>query len=209
MKEIQRVSPVVLKGTPVKTEKRDNWDVVLEYSGETEGPVIVDLSHKPRFDLQDGNVGEKKPFGFDLPQTPGQSVFEKGILANRMNGTQVSLYNLAGGEDTPDDPGITDVTEATLFIALIGKEVFSFCEKLSALDFEDPNREVPFLFQGPFSHVPCQIVTLCKDGDNSGVVLTCSRGYGRDMIHSILDAGKEFGLAPAGENRFSDWIKSL
>ncbi|THB77658.1 MAG: sarcosine oxidase subunit gamma SoxG [Desulfobacteraceae bacterium] len=209
MKEIQRVSPVVLKGTPVKTEKRDNWDVVLEYSGETEGPVIVDLSHKPRFDLQDGNVGEKKPFGFDLPQTPGQSVFEKGILANRMNGTQVSLYNLAGGEDTPDDPGITDVTEATLFIALIGKEVFSICEKLSALDFEDPNREVPFLFQGPFSHVPCQIVTLCKDGDNSGVVLTCSRGYGRDMIHSILDAGKEFGLAPAGENRFSDWIKSL
>jgi len=70
----------------------------------------------------------------------------------------------------------------------------------------DPARTAPFLFQGPFSHVPCQIVTLDKEGDNGGLVLTCSRGYGKDMIHSILQAGREFGLQPAGEDKFTAWI---
>ncbi len=209
MINIQRVSPVVFKRTSVKTEQRDNWDVVLEYSGEGDGPYLVDLSHKPRFDLQDSNLAERKPFGINLPETPGASVLENGILANRMNRTQVSLYNLGGQDNAAmtNEPGVTDVTESTLFVALIGEIIFSICEKLSALDFMDPVRIAPFLFQGPFSHVPCQIVTLNKDGDRAGLVLSCSRGYGADMIHSILHAGEEFGLKPAGEDKFTSWIK--
>jgi len=211
MKEIQRVSPVVLKSTPLKTEKRDNWEVVMEYSSEGDGPYLVDLSHRPRFDLQDADLSIFKPFGIKLPETPGTCCLEKGILANRMNRTQVSLYNLERGDDVtmPDESGYTDVTEATLCVALIGKKVFSICEKLTALDFMDKKRKAPFLFQGPLSHVPCQIVTLNKEGDNSGLILTCSRGYGRDMIHSLLAAGQEFGLKPAGEKRFTNWIKGL
>ena len=211
MIELERISPVVFKSTPVKTERRGNWNVVMEYSAEGDGPYLVDLSHKPRFDLQDSDLSSKSPFGIDLPKIPGSSVLEKGILANRMNGTQVSLYNL-DGEDDPavmDDSGITDVTESTLFVALLGKSIFSICEKLTALDFMDPARTTPFLFQGPFSHVPCQIVTMNKDGDSSGLVLTCSRGYGKDMIHSILHAGEEFGIKPAGEDRFTAWIRNL
>lgn len=211
MIKMQRVSPVVFKSTPVKTEQRDNWEVVLEYSGEGDGPYLIDLSHKPRFDLQDSNLAEKKPFGINLPNIPGSSVLKNGALVNRMNRTQVSLYNLDGHNNSSkvDEPGITDVTEATLFVALIGKGIFSICEKLSALDFMDPERTIPFLFQGPFSHVPCQIVTLDKKGENAGLVLTCSRGYGKDMIHSILHAGEEFGLKPAGEDRFTAWISRL
>ena len=49
MKEIQRISPVGFKATPLKVEKRDNWDVVMEYSNEGDGPFVVDLSHRPRF----------------------------------------------------------------------------------------------------------------------------------------------------------------
>ena len=109
----------------------------------------------------------------------------------------------------PDESGYTDVTESTMCVALIGKNVFSICEKLTALDFMDPQKKAPFLFQGPFSHVPCQIVILNKEGENPGLILTCSRGYGRDMIDSILHAGEEFGLNPAGESRFTNWIKSL
>ena len=209
MTNIQRISPVVFKRTSVKTEQRDNWEVVLEYSGEGDGPYLVDLSHKPRFDLQDSNLAEKKPFGINLPETPGVSILENTILANRMNRTQVSLYNL-GEQDSSaikDESGVTDVTESTVFVALIGENIFSICEKLSALDFMDPVRIAPFLFQGPFSHVPCQIVTLNKDGDRAGLVLSCSRGYGADMIHSILHAGEEFGLKPAGEDKFTSWIK--
>jgi len=210
MIEIERISPVVFTSTHVKTERRGNWNVVMEYSAEGDGPYLVDLSHKPRFDLQDSDLAAKTPFGIKLPETPGSSVLENGILANRMNGTQVSLYNL-DGEDDPtliDDFGATDVTESTLFVALLGKSIFSICEKLAALDFMDPARTAPFLFQGPFSHVPCQIVTLNKEGDSSGLVLTCSRGYGKDMIHSILHAGEEFGLNPAGEDRFTAWVKN-
>ena len=210
MIEIERISPVIFKSTPVKTERRNNWNVVLEYSAEGDGPYLIDLSHKPRFDLQDSDLAAKTPFGIELPETPGSSILENGILANRMNRTQVSLYNL-GGEDDPsimDDFGVTDVTESTLFVALLGNSIFSICEKLTALDFMDPARITPFLFQGPFSHVPCQIVTLNKEGDSSGLVLTCSRGYGKDMIHSILHAGEEFGLKPAGEDRFTTWVRN-
>ncbi|MBC8440619.1 MAG: sarcosine oxidase subunit gamma SoxG [Deltaproteobacteria bacterium] len=211
MKKLQRVSPVVFKSTPLKTESRDNWEVVMEYNGEGDGPYLVDLSHRPRFDLQDSNLAAQKPFGILIPETPGDCVLENGILANRMNRTQVSLFNL-DADDTvsmPDEPGYTEVTESTLCVALIGKNVFSICEKLTALDFMDQLRKAPFLFQGPFSHVPCQIVTLNKAGDKSGLILTCSRGYGRDMIDSILHAGEEFGLKPAGESRFAKWIKEL
>jgi len=211
MKDIQRVSPVVFKATPLKTEKRNNWEVVMEYSGEGEGPYLVDLSHKPRFDFQDADLAARKPFGIRIPEIYGGSTLENGVLANRMNRTQVSLYCIDGQDNTviPDEPGFTDVTESTMFVALIGKEVFSICEKLTALDFLDPQRKTPFLFQGPFSHVPCQMVTLSRDGDSSGIVLTCSRGYGRDMIHAVINAGEEFNLKPAGENRFTKWIKSL
>ena len=211
MKEIQRISPVEFKTSPLKTEKRNNWEVVTEYSGEGGGPYLVDLSHKPRFDLQDADLAARKPFGIGIPETFGSSVLENGILVNRMNRTQVSLYCLTGQDNTglPDEPGFTDVTESTIFIALIGKEVFSICEKLTALDFMNPERKTPFLYQGPFSHVPCQIVTLSRDKETSGILLTCSRGYGRDMIHAVLHAGEEFSLKPAGENRFTSWIKNL
>ena len=66
MKEIKRVSPVVLKSTPVKTKTTDNWEIVMEYEGEGEGPFLIDLTHKQRFDYQDSNLGEKKPFNIGI-----------------------------------------------------------------------------------------------------------------------------------------------
>jgi len=210
MNVIQRVSPVELPGTPLKTDARDHWQVVLEYQDEGQGPYFVDLSHRPRLDLQSADLASISPFGVTVPDTPGRSLIANGILANRMNGTQVSLYHLDGEHpEPPTEMEYTDVTEATLFIALIGKQVFSICEKLTALDFETPEKETPFLYQGPFAHVPCQIVTLNRGADTSGLVLTCSRGYGRDMVHAILGAGEELGLRPAGERRFTEWFQRL
>ena len=110
----------------------------------------------------------------------------------------------------PDFSGYTDVTESTVFLALFGPKVFFIAEKLTSLDFMDPAKKAPFLLQGPFCHVPCQIVTLDKSADgNGGFLLTCSRGYGDSMVHAVLEAGAEFGLRPAGENRFSSWIQGL
>jgi len=210
MNVLKRISPVGLPGTPQKTEARDHWQVVLEYQDEGQGPYLVDLSHRPRLDLQSADLASKNPFGLTVPEIPGQSLIANGFLANRMNRTQVSLYHLNGERpDLPGEPEYTDVTEATLFIALIGAQVFSICEKLTALDFMASDRRPPFLYQGPFARVPCQIVTLNRDADAAGLVLTCSRGYGRDMIHAIMAAGEEFGLWPAGEQRFTQWFRSL
>ena len=53
MAEIRRESPVQFQGSPVKTEMRDDWTVALAYTDEGDGPWLVDLSHKTRWDLQD------------------------------------------------------------------------------------------------------------------------------------------------------------
>ncbi len=208
--EIKRRSPITFPGKPLKTEVREHWTVVQEYEDEDDGPWVFDLSHRIRLDLQDSDLANFQPAGIGIPDTPGNCVFQKGILINRMNQTQASIWHLVGAPpELPTDPAYTETTDATLFVALIGKNIFTVAEKLTALDFKDPAKTVPFLYQGPFSHVPCQIVTLERTSDSGAILLTCSRGYGRDMGHAVLAAGEEFGLRPAGENTFLRWIKAL
>ena len=211
MAEIKRQSPVRFTVSPIKTEVRDNWTVALEYDEEGQGPWLVDLAHKTRWDLQNNKVGELTPCNLAVPAVPGACTFADGTLVNRMNRTQASIYHLGDSAPTmPDFSGYTDVTESTVFLALFGPKVFFIAEKLTSLDFMDPGKKAPFLLQGPFCHVPCQIVTLDKSADgNGGFLLTCSRGYGDSMVHAVLEAGAEFGLRPAGENRFSSWIQGL
>jgi glycine cleavage system aminomethyltransferase T len=127
-----------------------------------------------------------------------------------MNRTQSSLWHLSGQKpEPPDGIAYTDVTDATVFLALIGRNLAPLMEKLTSLDFFHPLNKTPFLLQGPVSHAPCQGVMLASSQDRSGILLTCSRGYARDMVHAILDAGAEFGIRPAGENTFNRWLMDL
>ncbi|MGD9050425.1 MAG: sarcosine oxidase subunit gamma SoxG [Desulfobacterales bacterium] len=207
--EIKRQSPVAFPEKPLKTELRDHWTVVLEYEAQGEGPWLVDLSHRMRWDLQDSDISRHRPWGANIPDTPGRCVFENGVLINRMNQTQASIWHLSGeNRSLPDDPAFTEVVDATVFLALLGKDIFAVTEKLTALDFVNPLQETPFLLQGPFSHVPCQIVVLGNTPERSALLLTCSRGYAQDMVAAILEAGKEFELRPAGESAFSDWVNN-
>ena len=171
----------------------------------------MDLAHKTRWDLQDSGIGKLTVGDLAVPADPGACTFADNTLVNRMNRTQASIYHLdASVPVLPDFVGYTDVSESTVFLALFGPGAFRVAEKLSNLDFLNPAKQPPFLLQGPFCHVPCQIVTLEKTADGSGgFLLTCSRGYGDSMVHAILEAGAEFGLRPAGENRFNDWIQGL
>ena len=210
MENMIRRSPVSFDAAPVKTDERDNWSVVLEYEDQGAGPYVIDLSHRARWDLQDAQIGGSQPPGIQIPDMPGQCVFENGILINRMNRTQASVWHLSGeSPGIPDDPAFTEVTDSTAFLAVFGKELFSILEKLTSLDFLDPSQKTPALLQGPFSHVPCQIVTLEKTPGRSGILMTCSRGYARDMVGAILEAGAEFKLRPAGEQAFSGWLNEL
>jgi hypothetical protein len=211
MAEINRESPVRFGVEALESERRDNWTVALAYPDEGPGPWLVDLAHKIRWDLQDSKVGERTPCDRIVPTSPGACTFDGSILINRMNRTQVSIYHLGmGASEMPDFPGFTDVSESTLFLALFGRQAFQVAEKLTNLDFQDPAKQAPFLLQGPFCHIPSQIVTLEKaDGGGGGFLLTCSRGYGDSMVHALLKAGAEFDLRPAGENRFCSWLESL
>ncbi len=211
MAEIKRESPVRFAASPLRAEVRDNWTVALAYDEEGQGPWLVDLAHKTRWDLQDNQVGEQTPCDMAVPSVPGACTFENDTLINRMNRTQVSIYHLgAAAPAMPDAAGYTDVSESTVFVALFGPKAFAVAEKLTNLDFMDPGKPAPFLLQGPFCHVPCQMVTLEKSVDGSGgFLLTCSRGYGDSMVHAIMEAGAEFGLRPAGEDRFTAWIQRL
>jgi len=191
MENIIRRSPISFDAQAAKTEMRDNWNVVLEYEAEETGPYWIDLSHRTRWDLQDRDIERIQPRGIHIPDSPGQCVFDKDILINRLNRTQASIWHLSGEKpDDLEDPAFTDVTDTTMFLALVGKDIFSLTEKLTALDFLDPLKETPFLLQGPFSHVPSQIVTLEKTAGRCGILTTCSRGYAGSMIASILKAGE-------------------
>jgi hypothetical protein len=211
MAQIKRQSPLRVAASPIKTELRDNWAVALEYDGEGQGPWFTDLAHKTRWDLQDSHLDEQRPCDLAVPAAAGGCTFAKDTLINRMNRTQASIYHLgAAAPAMPEFSGYTDVSESTVFLALFGPKAFLIAQKLSSLDFLDPSKAVPFLYQGPFCHVPCQIVTLEKSAEGSGgFLLTCSRGYGDSLLHAIREAGTEFGLKPAGENRFQTWIQDL
>lgn len=209
MTPIQRQSPVQFKGPIQKSEVRDNWTVVLAYADEGQGPFLVDLSHKTRWDLQDKNLSRFKPLGKEVPDVPGTCRLQDGILINRMNRTQAAIWHLLsdGAPGLPAESSYTDVSDATICLALFGPNALAVVEKLCALDFLDPGKQAPFLLQGPFSHVPCQLVLMKRgQGFDGGLLLTCSRGYAQSMVHAILGAGAEFGLKPAGEKRFTDWM---
>ncbi|MBF0375999.1 MAG: sarcosine oxidase subunit gamma SoxG [Desulfamplus sp.] len=233
MVEIKRYSPVAFKASPKRTEVRDNWTVVLEYDGEGQAAFgqssvndnyLVDLSHITRFDVQSSNLDSITPFGIKIPQGLCESYLQDGVLINRMNRIQASVFCLPNKKnemlteckcdadckcDPQNSSSYTETTEVGMCMAIIGKNVFSITEKLTSLDFMDSAKTTPFLYQAPMSHIPCQIITLSRDSAKSGIIFTASRGYGKDMVHAIMDAGEEFGLKPAGEDKFKSWLNNL
>ena len=72
MVEYLRRSPVELPGLALRTESRDGFRVVLEYENEGSGPFLVDLSHRPKWDLQAPDLESLKPWGIEVPEQPGQ-----------------------------------------------------------------------------------------------------------------------------------------
>ena len=203
MNEVRRHSPVSFELQPVQTEVRGHWSVALKYPREGEGPHLVDLSHKPKWDVQSSAIDTIQPFGVEIPKAPGRCILAHGIMACRLNATQARVFSLGQEEnDPPNTSEFADITEGHLLIALAGPNLFSITEKLTSLDLQDPKKPLPYLFQGPFAHVPCQVVVIKRETDNCILLLSCSIGYAKDMVNAMLAAGKEAGLRPAGEAAF-------
>ncbi len=211
MIQIKKRSPIHFKAGIEKTEERGRWTVVLAYKDEGPGPYLVDLSHKTRWDLQDKNLSGFNPLGREVPVAPGACHLQDGTLIYRMNRTQAVIWQLnAAAAEMPGESAYTNVSDVSVGLALFGRNALAVVEKLCALDFHDPRQKPPFLLQGPFSHIPCHLVLMERgQGHDGALLLTCSRGYADSMAHAILDAGDEFGLRAAGEQRFNDWLERL
>ncbi len=198
-----RRSPVSFAATPVETETRDGWTVVLAYEGEAgcEGPWLVDLSHRRRWDVQDGRLEDMRPMGLPVPTRFGEVGVHGALAINRMNRTQVAIWHL--GDEAPpappDEVGFTETTDGHCMLAFVGAGVPGVLEQLTPLDLFEPNRPRPFLTQGPVLHVPCQIVTFADDL----VVMTLARGYGETFAEAVLGSGAIVGLRAGGERVFS------
>ena len=201
---IRRRSPVLLPIPPVRTELRDGWEVVLEYEGEAEGPWLVDLSHRVRWDLQDAEIGDRRPFGVPVPERWGDVSYSNGLLVNRMNRTQASIWHV-GPDPAPEPPvGIefTDTTDSHCWLAFLGPRVDRVLESMSSLDLFPPDAHGPRLIQGPILHVPAQIVAFPK----GGALVAVARGYGQAFADAALHAARDVGLRPGGEAVYSRWL---
>lgn len=204
-----RRSPVSFSATPLETETRDGWTVVLGYEGEDgrEGPWLVDLSHRRRWDFQAGRLGNMRPMGLPVPQRFGEVGVHGALAINRMNRTQVAIWHLRDDAPpaVPDEFGFTETTDGHCMLAFVGAGVPDVLEHLTPLDLFEPDRPRPFLTQGPVLHVPCQVVTFADDL----VVMTLARGYGETFAEAALGSGGLVGLVPGGEGIFTTRFAAL
>jgi hypothetical protein len=184
--------------------------VVLAYEAEGRGPFLVDLSHLCKWDLQESSPSKIQPWEIPVPGTPGKCVFRNGLLVSRMNPAQAVVWQMNGASpQSPPDAAYTDVTEAYALMALLGQEAFAIMERITPLDLSDPKKALPFLIQGPVLGVASQVVVVSREGARSGVLISCSRGYGQRVSEAILDAGREWGLRAAGQAKADEWVQRL
>ena len=201
MDEYFRLSPVKSPASADKIEYRDGWEVVVKFRDEKDGPFLVDLSHCPKWDLQSSKLDRFEPWGREMPGKPGQSLFSDGLLINRQNRTQASIWDLGAGVQSPSEMEYTDLTDGHCLLGLAGPNVFSIMERATSLDLASPRKSAPFLVQGPVLHIPCQVVVLDREKPTR-LLVAFSRGYGGSFFSALLDMGSEFGLMAGGEACF-------
>ncbi len=207
MERIKRYSPVLFSQTPARTQERNGWEIVLEYENEATGPFLVDLSHIGKWDVQGEDLTSIQPAGLAVPKDSEQCIVTDRYLINRVKWNWATIWHFS--QDMPDFAGdfaFTNVTEAYALLALVGTDVLYIMEKVTNMDLFSPNRKPPFLTMGPALHVRSQVVVLTREADNSAVMMACPRGYGRSMAEALLDAGKEWGLRPGGEDIFTGMV---
>lgn len=208
---IERKSPVAMPTAPEQVTRRGDWTVALRYGGEGAGPWLVDLSHGAKWDFQSAALETLTPWGMAIPEKPGQCRFAGGMVCSRLNRTQAIAWHIAGAPPpAPGGEAVTDVSDATVLLALVSVDPTGILEKVSAMDFQRPQRPWPFVLQGPVAHVPCRVVHLGPGaGGTNALLINCARGYARDMAHALLAAGDEFGLRPAGEQAWNGWVAAM
>ncbi len=198
-----RRSPIQFQSVVAESEHRGGWEVAHRLEDEGDGPWLIDLSHRARWDYQDTAIGDHRPLGLSVPPNPGDVVIDGGLVISRMNRTQVSIGHIGAGDPpkTPNEVAYTDTTDSHAWVAVLGAPTPDVLEAISNLDLFAPGRQKPHLTQGPVLHVSCQVITLAADG----VLMAMARGYGQSFVDGVLHSTRALDVRPAGERRFNDW----
>ena len=199
----RRYSPIRFRDEPKESEFQDGFEVVLTYTSEDRDNGLIDLSHRSKWDLQKTSLQALESDILKIPSVPGECIYQRGLLVNRLNRTQLTIWNLDSDRPPwPNWPFLTEITDGQALVALVGLSALSILEKISALDLRAPSMNGTFVLQGPVVHVPMQVAFLWQ----ACLLLGFSRGYGQSVAEALLDAGAEFGLRPGGEKIFSHWL---
>lgn len=100
-------------------------------------------------------------------------------------------------EHAPSDISVRDVSDETALMALQGPRAFEILEKASGTDFSGLKF---YHFERPAECLGSKHLLVSRTGytGESGVELYCPSNEAEAIWTRLMDAGQEFGLAPAG-----------
>jgi glycine cleavage system aminomethyltransferase T len=205
----RKTSPLKILWKPEEVRTANGWETALTYAGETSrgGLFITDLSHLSKWALHAKDMDEAVPPGLQVPRKPGQVEADQDKIMVRLTPSECLILFLGDEMPALENRACTDMTDAYAAFALVGPLCFEVLGKLSPVDVETPGRRIPSAAQAPVHDLRCVIVRLGGKGAIPGLIFLGDRGYGQFLLDVFLDAGKEFGLCPAGWSRFEDWMK--
>jgi len=205
----QRTSPIAMGLVPKNVGILNGCPVALTYVGEKRRSrlFLTDLSHVPKWAFHRKDMDGAGPFGLEMPRKPGQVTVVGDRLGVRLTPTECLIMVLRGEAPVPEDIAFTDMTDGYAAFAVVGSSCLDLLGKLSPVDMEAQEQGVPCAAQAPVHDLRCLILRLQGAGATPGLVILADRGYGGFLSDTVLDAGEEFGISPAGWRRFETWLK--
>jgi len=206
VKKTVRRSPVVFSDESKTVDFVNGFEVVREYKGEVQdnGTALIDLSHLSKWDIQGSDLRQVAVHGQEIPPVPGECRIIDDRLLFRMNPTQAGIWHICDTDapPLPDDPAVTDITDAWALFGLAGESLPDVLEQITEIDLLPPGGSPLMLIQGPIFHVPARIVIIKQNPHAMIAMIAFPRGFGQSAAEAFCDVGSRIGIHVAGVNIF-------
>ncbi len=210
MQTYTRQSPLHFPLSPQETVVHKGWKVALSFPAEEAAPLaMIDLSHAAKWELYGAQLEGRRVGSLPIPTVPGGASVQAGLVVGLCRPSTALVWQLPGDDGLVSFDGVlvTETTDGWALLAMLGKDAARLFEKVSDLDLARRSDENARLVQGPVLDIPARVLVLYGNDMTPGLLLAVARGYGQSVADAMLDAGAEYGLRPAGENRFRRWLK--
>jgi sarcosine oxidase gamma subunit len=200
---MQTTSPFIARGSLLECQRRhgasievrNGWEIALKYPHEpsTTGNRLIDRTHRSTFEINGPQTGRLlEPLcGADVPL---RTIFAGDSWeAYRLTPERAILF----GTLTAPTAAL-DVTGGWSSLALMGPDAEQILNKITAVDLRPQTLPAGACCQGPIFGVN----TLFGRFTDRFELHVCSDSA-EFFWDVLLDAGREFGLAPAGSASFA------